>query len=200
MNEEKITEKQLKRFTWLMALMIESGLPLVETLDVLADDNDENFLKIITKMNDEIKEGSSLADAMRNANVFPEFYVEMIGAGEVNGILDTVLNRIDRLLQFESTNELIRFSWIFGSMLSCGIPIITTLDFLKKMFNHNEKFANAIGEIREHVSDGGNVYDKMKEYDIFPKIFWKMVMVGEKTGALDQMLVKYAVTVLEHEE
>lgn len=181
--------------------MIESGLPLCESLDVLTEEFTGAFSKIIAKMNKEIKDGSCLADAMRNAKIFPEFYVEMIRTGEVGGILDTVLHRIDNICRMKQTADvLVQFSWIFGAMLSTGMPMLTTLDILKKMFSGNKKFAEAIGGVRERISCGGSVFEGMKQYAVFPNIFWKMVKVGEQTGSMDQILHKYAEAVMKHEK
>lgn len=201
MEKRKLMTKQLEKFTWLLCLMIESGVSICESLDVLADEFTGAFSEIIAKMNKEIKDGSCLADAMRNAKIFPEFYVEMIRAGEVGGILDTVLCRIDNIFQMKKpTNDLVQFSWIFGTMLSTGIPILNALDILKKMFSDNKKFADAIGGVRERISCGGSVFEGMKQYAVFPNIFWKMVKVGEQTGSLDQILHKYAEAVMKHKK
>lgn len=201
MKQRKLTTKQLEKFTWLLRLMIEGGLPLCESLDVLAEEFTGAFSKIIAKMNKEIKDGCSLVNAMQNSNVFSEFYVEMIRAGVDRGILDTVLYRLENILPMKQPlNDLTLFSLIFGNMLSAGISMLNALDILKKMFSNNKKFAKAIGGVRKRVSEGGYVFEGIQQYAVFPRLFWQLVQMGEKVGALDQILLKYAEAVMKHEE
>jgi type IV pilus assembly protein PilC len=78
------------------ATMIDAGLPLVQALDILANQSDNKFFKkILLDVKARVEGGSSLSDALRaHPKVFDDLFVNMIQAGEVGGILDTILNRL----------------------------------------------------------------------------------------------------------
>ena len=83
------------------ATMINAGLPLIQSLDILqAQQENKTFKKIIKEIKDRVEEGSTLADAMgRHPKVFDDLFVNMVAAGEVGGILDTILNRLSAYME-----------------------------------------------------------------------------------------------------
>ncbi|HET7322641.1 MAG TPA: type II secretion system F family protein [Longimicrobiaceae bacterium] len=91
-----IKTREIVIFTRQFATMINSGLPLVQSLTILAEQTEnKNFQKIITAVLHDIQSGQTLADAMRrHPKVFTDLFVNMIAAGEAGGILDTILNRL----------------------------------------------------------------------------------------------------------
>lgn len=78
------------------ATMIDAGLPLVQALDILAQQSDnKRFGKILEDVKLRVEGGASFSDALRgHPKVFDDLFVNMIQAGEVGGILDTILNRL----------------------------------------------------------------------------------------------------------
>jgi type IV pilus assembly protein PilC len=76
--------------------MIDAGLPLVQCLEILGNqEEDKNFSKIILSTRGEVESGASLADAMRkHPKAFDALFTNMIAAGEAGGILDTILKRL----------------------------------------------------------------------------------------------------------
>src|SRR6266702_2013651 len=93
---QKITTKDLVIFTRQFATMIDSGLPLVQCLDILASQQEnKTFQKILYKVKEDVESGSTFADALgKHPGAFDELYVNLVAAGEVGGILDTILNRL----------------------------------------------------------------------------------------------------------
>src|SRR6266568_315221 len=93
---QKITTKDLVIFTRQFATMIDSGLPLVQCLDILASQQEnKTFKTILFKVKDDVESGSTFADALgKHPGAFDELYVNLVAAGEVGGILDTILNRL----------------------------------------------------------------------------------------------------------
>ena len=92
----KVTAKDLAIFFRQFSVMIDSGLPLVQCLEILAG-NQENvtFQKVLTDVRSRVESGSTLADAMReHPKTFDQLMVNMIEAGETGGILDTILQRL----------------------------------------------------------------------------------------------------------
>src|SRR5579862_8500634 len=76
--------------------MIDAGLPLVQCLDILGNQEDnKNFAATILATRSDVESGASLADAMRkHPKSFDPLFTNMIAAGEAGGILDTILKRL----------------------------------------------------------------------------------------------------------
>ena len=83
-------------FTRQFATMIDAGLPLVQALDILATQADnKNFGKILMDVKHRVEGGASFSDALRgHPKVFDELFVNLVAAGEVAGILDTIMLRL----------------------------------------------------------------------------------------------------------
>jgi len=103
-----IKTREVVIFTRQFATMINSGLPLVQSLTILAEQTENKaFAKIITEVLNDIQSGQTLADSMRkHPKVFTELYVNMVAAGEAGGILDTILLRLAVFL--EKNDALVR--------------------------------------------------------------------------------------------
>ena len=94
--QPKITTKDVVIFTRQFSTMIDAGLPLVQGLTILSEQTEnktfQNVLKTVTK---DVEGGSSLAEALKkHPKVFDALYVNLVAAGEVGGILDTILQRL----------------------------------------------------------------------------------------------------------
>ena len=94
--EKKVTTRDLVIFTRQFATMIDAGLPLVQCLDILGKQQDnKTFKQILLKVKEDVESGSTFADALKkHPKAFGELYVNLVAAGEVGGILDTILNRL----------------------------------------------------------------------------------------------------------
>jgi type IV pilus assembly protein PilC len=93
---KKIQTKDLVVFTRQFATMIDSGLPLVQCLDILSSQQEnKTFKDILLKVKESVESGSTFADALgRHPKAFDQLYVNLVAAGETGGILDTILNRL----------------------------------------------------------------------------------------------------------
>jgi len=91
-----VNPKNLAVFTRQFSVMIDAGLPLVQCLDILGNQEEEkNFAAVILATRSDVEAGASLADAMkRHPKTFDPLYTNMIAAGEAGGILDTILKRL----------------------------------------------------------------------------------------------------------
>jgi type IV pilus assembly protein PilC len=96
-----IKTRDIVIFTRQFATMINSGLPLVQSLEILAEQSDNpNLRKTIQDVLYDVESGHTLADAMRkHPKVFTELFVNMVAAGEAGGILDTILLRLAVFLE-----------------------------------------------------------------------------------------------------
>jgi type IV pilus assembly protein PilC len=94
--KQGISTRELVIFTRQFATMIDAGLPLVQCLDILAEQNpNKRFKGIIREVRQEVEQGSTFAEALRkHPKPFDALYVNLVQAGEIGGILDTILNRL----------------------------------------------------------------------------------------------------------
>ncbi len=83
-------------FTRQLATLIDSGLPLLRSLNVLAkQERDKVMKKTIDKLADSVQSGSTFSDALAlHPKIFNDLYVNMVKAGEVGGVLELVLTRL----------------------------------------------------------------------------------------------------------
>jgi len=88
--------RDLVIFTRQFATMIDAGLPLVQCLDILGNQQPNATFKVIIKeIKSDVEQGSTFAEALRkHPKPFDSLYVNLVAAGEVGGILDTILNRL----------------------------------------------------------------------------------------------------------
>ncbi len=103
-----IKTRDIVIFTRQFATMINAGLPLVQSLDILAQQTENKKLKeIVRQVVYDVESGNTLADAFRkHPKAFTELYVNMVAAGEAGGILDTILLRLATFL--EKSDALVR--------------------------------------------------------------------------------------------
>lgn len=90
------TEKDVVVFTRQFATMIEAGLPLVQCLDILSSQSEnKKFARTVADVKARVEKGDTFADALRkHPKVFDSLYSNMVEAGEIGGILDTILKRL----------------------------------------------------------------------------------------------------------
>jgi type IV pilus assembly protein PilC len=91
-----VPQKDLQIFTRQLATMIDAGLPLVQCLDILSNQTPNKiFARILGQVKSSVEQGSTFSEALRrHPKVFDDLYVNLVAAGEVGGILDTILNRL----------------------------------------------------------------------------------------------------------
>ncbi len=92
----RVQDKDIAIFTRQFATMIDAGLPLVQCLDILSTQSENKTLASTLKdVRQDVESGATFTDALkRHPKVFNDLYVNMVAAGEVGGILDTILNRL----------------------------------------------------------------------------------------------------------
>jgi type IV pilus assembly protein PilC len=100
-GRKKVKAKDLSVFTRQFSVMIDAGLPLVQCLEILAQQQDNKyFQQILLQVRQDVEEGSTLAAAMaRHPRVFDQLYANMVEAGETGGILDLILQRLSTFIE-----------------------------------------------------------------------------------------------------
>src|SRR3954462_3193906 len=115
----KVPMRDIVIFTRQFSTMINAGLPLVQALDILANQSENQSLKDVTKaVVFDVESGNTVADALRkHPNAFTELYGNMVAAGEAGGILDTILMRLAVFM--EKNDALVRK--VKGAMIYPGV-------------------------------------------------------------------------------
>jgi len=104
--QKKVTTKDKILFTRMLSVLLKSGVPLLQALELLVDQVEGRLKTIVINVKDEIKEGSSMADALKKyPSVFPNIYIQLVRAGEASGKLELIL---DRLVNYMEGREEIR--------------------------------------------------------------------------------------------
>src|SRR5512133_2284584 len=96
-----VTTKDILVFTRQFSVMIDAGLPLVQALDILGTQSDNPaFKKVLLAVKAKVEAGSTFADALADhPKVFDELFVQLVRAGEIGGILDTILQRLGAYIE-----------------------------------------------------------------------------------------------------
>jgi type IV pilus assembly protein PilC len=99
--QPKATVKDVVIFTRQLSTMIDAGLPLVQCLEILGkQQNNPTFKKVLLTIKADVETGSTFADAMKkHPEVFDTLYCNMVEAGEMGGILDTILQRLATFME-----------------------------------------------------------------------------------------------------
>jgi len=126
-------------FTRQFSTMINSGLPLVQSLDILSKQSENKVLQEVTKqVVFDVESGNTVADALaKHPNAFTDLYVNLVAAGEAGGILDTILLRLAGFM--EKNDALVRKvkgAMIYPAVIMsvAGIAICVLLIFVIPVF------------------------------------------------------------------
>jgi type IV pilus assembly protein PilC len=96
-----IGAKRIALFTRQFSVMLDAGLPLVQCLEILGEqEENRTFQAVIHQVRSDVESGSSLADAMRkHPKAFNDLFTNMVAAGESGGILDIILQRLSNYIE-----------------------------------------------------------------------------------------------------
>jgi len=119
LKRKGVATRDIVIFTRQFATMINAGLPLVQSLDILAKQTENPALSEVTRqVVYDVESGHTLADAFsKHPKAFTDLYVNMVAAGEAGGILDTILLRLATFL--EKNDALVRK--VKGAMVYPGV-------------------------------------------------------------------------------
>ena len=142
--EQKIQTKDIVIFTRQFSTMINAGLPLVQCLEILSSQQpNPTFKKILAQIKADVEGGSTFADALgKHPKVFDNLFVNLIAAGEVGGVLDTVLNRLAVYMEKnEALKNKVKSAMtypvvVLGSWAACLMPVmIFVIPVFQDMFD-----------------------------------------------------------------
>jgi type IV pilus assembly protein PilC len=135
----RVPTRDVVIFTRQFATMINSGLPLVQALDILAKQTENKILSRVTKeVVYDVESGHTLADALsKHPNAFTELYKNMVAAGEAGGILDTILLRLATFLEKnDAIVRKVKGAMVYPAVIFtvAGIAIVILLIFVIPVF------------------------------------------------------------------
>jgi type IV pilus assembly protein PilC len=136
--------RELVVFTRQFATMIDAGLPLVQCLEILADQQpNKKFQDALRAIKSDVEQGSTFAEALRkHPKVFDELYVNLVQAGEIGGILDTILNRLAvHLEKADNLRRKVKGAMVYPitvMVVAIGVLVlllVKVIPVFEKMFN-----------------------------------------------------------------
>jgi len=123
-----IDNKDVVIFSRQLSTLVSSGVPIVQGLTILSEQAEApNFKLVLGALRTDIEAGLSIADAMKkHPNAFTELYVAMIRAGEVGGILDTILERLSAYLEAnEALKAKVKAAMMYPAVVFSAAGLIT---------------------------------------------------------------------------
>jgi type IV pilus assembly protein PilC len=126
-----VTTKDLLVFTRQFSVMIDAGLPLVQALDIIASQAENPaFRKVLFAVKVRVESGSTFADSLgEHPKVFDELFTQLVRAGEIGGILDTILQRLGAYI--EKNEKLARR--VKGAMTYPAIVLLVAIGVVAMM-------------------------------------------------------------------
>lgn len=129
--ERPITPKDKILFTKQLAVLLKSGVPLLQSLELLSDQFEGRMQRIVIELKDGIKQGTSLAQCMSNyPRVFENIYVQLVRAGEASGKLEVILDRLTEYFERRlETSKKVKAA-LRGPLIQLGMILIVTIVLL----------------------------------------------------------------------
>ncbi|BDG09045.1 type II secretion system F family protein [Anaeromyxobacter paludicola] len=126
-----VETKDILIFTRQFSVMIDAGLPLVQALDIIGTQADNPaFRKVLMEIKGRVEAGSTFADALaEHPKVFDELFVQLVRAGEIGGILDTILQRLGAYIEKnEKLKRRVKGAMVYPSVvLSVAVGVTVVL-------------------------------------------------------------------------
>jgi type IV pilus assembly protein PilC len=127
--KKKVKQRSIGIFTRQLATMIDAGLPLVQSLEILSSQQDDKLFKeIIRGIREDVESGSTFAGALKkHPTTFNELFTNLVVAGEEGGILDTILTRLSNYIEkAEALKKKVKSALIYPATI-VGVAVIVVM-------------------------------------------------------------------------
>lgn len=124
--QQKVKSRDLVVFTRQFATLIDAGVPLVQCLDILQQQEvNKTFKRIINQIKADVESGKTFSEALKkHPNVFDTLYVNLVAAGEMGGMLDVTLNRLAAYIEkIERLKKKVRGAMTYPAVV-VGIAVL----------------------------------------------------------------------------
>jgi type IV pilus assembly protein PilC len=139
-----VKTRDLVVFTRQFATMIDAGLPLVQCLDIQAEQQtNRTFGEALGRVKSDVEQGATFAESLgKHPRIFDELYVNLVTAGEIGGVLDTILNRLAAYLEkADSLKRKVRSAMVYPAtvmVVAIGVLVlllVKVIPVFEKMFH-----------------------------------------------------------------
>jgi type IV pilus assembly protein PilC len=129
--KQKVKQRSIAIFTRQLATMIDAGLPLVQSLEILSSQQDQKLFKnIIREIREDVEGGSTFAAALKkHPGTFDDLYTNLVVAGEEGGILDTILLRLAGYIEkAEALKKKVKSALVYpAAIVSVAVIVVMIL-------------------------------------------------------------------------
>jgi type IV pilus assembly protein PilC len=202
--QPKITAKDVVIFTRQFSTMIDAGLPLVQGLTILAEQTEnKTFQNVLKKVTKDVEGGSSLAEALKkHPKVFDGLYVNLVAAGEIGGILDTILQRLAAYIEkAEKLKTRIKGAMTYPiivvaiAVLVIAVILIFVIPVFQEMFSSFGKGLPVPTQIVVNLSEflKGNIHYVIGAFIVFVFVFKKYRNTKKGRKQTDALALKLPV-------
>lgn len=147
---KKVKSEEIVIFSRQLATMVNAGIPLVQSLDILSEQMESvNFRQMIIQVRSDVETGSSLSAALeKHPKVFTLLYTNMIKAGETSGMLDEILDRLAGYLEKnDALQRKVKSAMVYPAVVSLMAIGITLVLLLKVIPTFKEIFISLGGTL-----------------------------------------------------
>jgi len=128
---KKVSQSEVAIFTRQFSVMLDAGLPLIQAMDAIAQQQpNAAFKSILEQIRNDVEAGSTLSAAMaRHPKTFDALYTNMVAAGETGGILDTILQRLTAFIEkIVKLKRALRSALIYpATILSVAVSVVIVI-------------------------------------------------------------------------
>jgi type IV pilus assembly protein PilC len=186
-SRKKIKPEELVIFSRQLATMVNAGIPLVQSLDILSEQMESiSFRQIVSTVRGDVEAGSSLSAALeKHPKLFTMLYTNMVRAGETSGMLDEILDRLAGYLEKSgSLQRKVKSAMVYPAVVSLMAVGITLVLLLKVIPTFKEIFASLGGTLPAPTQLLITISDTLRSYFIYVVIV--LGIIGFVIGKLVQ--------------
>ena len=165
--KQGISTRELVIFTRQFATMIDAGLPLVQCLEILGDQEpNKTFKGVIRAVRQDVEQGSTFAEALgKHPKPFDALYTNLVAAGEIGGILDTILNRLAVYLEkADALARKVKGAMVYPSTVLVVAIGVVVLMLVKNIPTFEKMFQDFGGELPGPTQVVVNISHFMQEW------------------------------------
>lgn len=194
--QQKVAFKDLVFFTKQLGVMLRSGVPLLQSLEMLTDQFTGTLHSILVAIKDGIKEGSSLADGLENyPETFSTIYTQLVRAGEASGRLEYIL---DRLIEYLERKEALRkkvSGALFQPIIQLVFIIVVVLGLMIKVV---PSMVSVIGKMSSGLPTSTIILMTISDFLIHQYLLLAQIMLVLSLGFVYWSLTKQGKYVIDY--
>lgn len=180
-SRKKVKGEELVIFSRQLATMVNAGIPLVQSLDILSEQMESlTFRQVVTTIRSDVEAGSSLSAALeKHSQIFTLLYTNMVRAGETSGMLDEILDRLAGYLEKSgSLQRKVKSAMVYPAVVSLMALSITLVLLLKVIPTFKEIFSTLGGTLPLPTQILIGLSDTLRKYFLIAVIVMGLIAAG----------------------